>query len=147
MKEKVINGMKKKLRVILATELNSRNVITAINEVVAPTVSYTFGVLNWNETEIDGIDKAVRKLPNMNKMFEIRSNVDRLYVSRRQGGRGLISVREAFNATNIRLAHYIQNRKERTIEVCAELDKKKKISVIKRAEKYVCCPHLLKKPC
>ena len=73
----------------------------------------------------------------MNKMFEIRSDVDRLYASRRQGGRGLISVREPFNATNIRLAHYLQNSKERTIEFCAELDKKKKISVINRAEKYM----------
>ena len=72
----------------MATELNIGNVITAINEVVVPAVSYTFGVFNWNVTKIDGIDKAVRKLLNMNKMFEIWIDVNRLYALRRRGGRG-----------------------------------------------------------
>ena len=53
-KTRVKNNVKSKLRKLLATELNARNLFQAINESILPLISYSFGVVNWNEDELKG---------------------------------------------------------------------------------------------
>ena len=91
-KSKVNKNVKTKLRKLLETELNARNLFQAINESILPLITYSFGIVNWNEDELKGIDIQIRKMLNMYKAFEIKSDVDRLYLPRESGGRGLISV-------------------------------------------------------
>ena len=87
---------KKKLKNVLKSELNSKNIMTAIKEYVTPVLTYTFGIVNWTEHDIKAADILVRKKLNMNRMFEIKGDVDRLYTPRKMGGRGLVSVWDAF---------------------------------------------------
>ena len=136
MKGVTTEKFKKKLKQVLKTELNSKNVMTAINEYVTPVITYTFGVVNWTEQDIKEIDIHVRKSLNMNKMFEIKSDIDRLYTTRKMGGRGLISVWDCFKCTNIRLAHFLRGTKNEKLLKCAEFDKACLFSITKRAEKY-----------
>ena len=86
MKSKILKEVKKKLRLVLSTELNSKNLVIAMNETIIPVLSYSFGVIDWTEGEIQGVDITVRKFLNMFKALEIKSDVDRLYVSRENGG-------------------------------------------------------------
>ena len=69
--------------------------LVAINECVLLVISYSFGVVNWTESELKEMDIGVRKLLNMCRMLEIRSDVDRIYIPRNQGGCGLISIWDA----------------------------------------------------
>ena len=47
-------------------------------------------MLKWNKNEIPEMDRKAGKLITMNKELHPRSDVTRLYVSKKNGGRGLI---------------------------------------------------------
>ena len=138
MKENVMKAAKGKLRKLLETELNSRNVIVAINECILPIISYSFAILNWREQELKDFDVQVRKLMTMYRMFSIRSDVDRLYMPRKKGGRGLMSVWDSFRSNICRIAHVLQNSENQLLTACCAVDKRCLFSNIKRAQKYEC---------
>ena len=102
MEEKTNKSIKAKLRKLLKTELNARNLFQAINETILPLITYTYGIVNWNEDELKGHNIQIRKMFNMYWVFELKSDVDRLYL---MVGRGLISIWQSFQASTSRIAH------------------------------------------
>lgn len=136
MKEKIWVAAKAKLRKLLGTELNSRNLLLAINECVLPVISYSFGVINWLEGELKGLDIGVRKLLHMHRVITIKSDVDRLYVPRSSGGRGLISVWDSFKSSMSRISHVMAESDNELLSLCCGFDKGNQFSVMKRAAKY-----------
>ena len=54
------------------------------------------------------MDQRTRKLKTMHKPLHPRHAVDRLYVSRKEGGRGLASIEDSVDASIRRLEDYIQ---------------------------------------
>ena len=66
-----------------------------------------------------------------------RDDVDRLYVSRRDGGRGLASIENSFDASIQRLEDYIQKRRERLIAITRNNTNNKRTSrtIITRKQK------------
>ena len=136
MKEKTIGVFKKRLKSILRTELNAKNLMIAIGEYATPVLSYTFGVLNWTEEEIKNIDIHVRKSLNLFRMFPIKSDIDRLYVPRPMGGRGLASIWDCYMCTMVRIGHYLTGSTDQQTFKCAEFDQKSLFSVTKKAKKF-----------
>jgi hypothetical protein len=47
----------RRLRMILKSELNARNKITAIGALAVPVLRYSFGIINWRLEEIEQIDR------------------------------------------------------------------------------------------
>ena len=97
MKEKVKKEYYKRVRAVLKSKLNGGNVTNAINIWAVATVRYGAGMINWDKGELDKIDRQTRKLLNMHRGLHPRSSVDRLYLPRAQGGRGLLSVKVSVN--------------------------------------------------
>ena len=108
MKEKIRKEYYRRIRLILRTELNRRNKMEAINSLAVPVVQYSFGVIDWKISEIKKIDTKTRKLLNMHKMLHPKVDVERLYIPRKDGGRGLIELETAFKAATIGLDHYLK---------------------------------------
>ena len=52
MKERLKQEYSRKLRMILKSELNARNKITAIGVLAVPVLRYSFGIINWRTEEI-----------------------------------------------------------------------------------------------
>ena len=94
MKDKI---KKKNLRTIklLETKLSSRNLIKGINTWAVPIVRYSGPFIKWTEDEFKQMDQRTRKLMKMHKAIHARDDVDRLYVSRKEGGRGLLIIKTA----------------------------------------------------
>ena len=136
MKQKVLGTFKKRLKSILRTELNARNIMTAIGEYAMPVVSYTFAIINWTEEEIKNADILVRKNLNLFKMFQIKSDVDRLYTSRDMGGRGLMSLWDNFKTTMVRVSHYLNVSTDNQMQACAKFDKSSLFSISNKAVKF-----------
>ena len=59
----------------------------------------------WTSEELKQMDQRTRTLMTMHKALHPRDNIDRLYVSRKEGRRGLASIKD--NAS-IRLEDYIE---------------------------------------
>lgn len=96
----------------MSTELNSGNLIKAINTWAVPVIRYTAGIIKWNKNEVDEIDRKTRKLLSIFEFFNINSDVDRLYVKRGEGGKGLIEVRQMIKEEELAINEYINSEKD-----------------------------------
>ena len=98
---------------ILKSELNARNKITATGALAVPILRYSFGIFNWRIGEIKKIDRKTRKMITMYKMHHPKADIDRLYVKRKEGGRGLVQIEAAYKAEIVKIAEYLNtNYKE-----------------------------------
>jgi len=77
---------------ILKSDLNARNKITAIGALTIPVLRYNFGIINWRIEEIKKIDRKTRKMLTMYKMHHPKSDIVRLYIKRKEEGRGLVKI-------------------------------------------------------
>ena len=136
MKEKIVKDAKTKLRKLLETELNGRNLVMSINECVLPVITYSFGIINWLESDLKACDVQIRKLMNMYKALEIKSDVDRIYVPRKQGGRGLLSVWDTFKSSVCRIALVLRSSNNELLSACCAVDSASSFSNLGRAEKF-----------
>jgi hypothetical protein len=112
MKERLKQKYNKRLRMILKSELNARNKITAIGALAVPVLRYRFGVINWKLEEIKEIDSKTRKMLTMYKMHHPKVDIGRLYVKRKEGGRGLVQVEAAYKTEIlvINVAEYLNTK-------------------------------------
>jgi len=62
MKERLKQEYSRRSRMILKSELNARNKITAIGALAVPVLRYSFGIINWRTEEIKKIDRKTRKM-------------------------------------------------------------------------------------
>jgi hypothetical protein len=98
MKERFKQEYNRRLRMILKSELNARNKITAIGALAVPVIRYSFGIINWRSEEIKKIDTKIRKILTIYKVHHPKADIYRLYVKRKGGGRGLVQVEAAYKA-------------------------------------------------
>ena len=97
MKEKIEKEYVRRVRKILKSKLNGMNSISAINSRADSVVRYGAGIIKWTKEELEKLDRRTRKLLTIHRAFHCRGDVDRLYVKRSKGNRGLISVEDCVN--------------------------------------------------
>ena len=78
--------------VVLTSELNAVNRTNAINTIAVPVVTYRCNIINWTTADLKKLDRKTRKLLTMEKMRFPKADIDRLYLPRASGGRGLIQI-------------------------------------------------------
>ena len=119
MKEKTIKEYKRRLRLILKSKLNGKNKITAINTWAVAIFRYGAGVIDWKESELKSVDRKTRKTLTMYGAMHPKGDVDRLYIKRKEGGRGLSSVEYAVRGEENSLSHYALHPEEKLLRgVC-----------------------------
>ena len=114
MKEKIHKEYLRRTRKLLETKLNSRNFIKEINTWAEPLVRYSGPFLKWTRNELQQMDQRTRKLMTMHKALHPRNDVDRLCVSRKEGGRRHASIdittRRQYTKTR-RRTHYSHQKR------------------------------------
>ena len=108
MKEKIQKEYLRRTRELLETKLNCKNLIKGMNTWTVPLVRYSGPFLKWTRDELKQMDQRTRKLMTMHKALHPRDDVDRLYVSRKEAGRGLASIEDSVDASIQRLKVCIQ---------------------------------------
>ena len=108
MKNKIQKAYLRRTRKLLETELFSRNLIKRINTWGVFLVRYSGPFLEWTREELKQMDQRTRKLMTPHKALRSRDDVDRLYVSRKEEGRGLASIEDSVDALIQRLEDNIQ---------------------------------------
>ena len=107
-KDKIQKEYLRRTRKLLETKLFSRNLIKGINTWDVPLIRHFGPFLKWTRDELKQMDQWIRELMTMHKALHRRDDVDRLYVSRKEGGRGLTSIEDSADALIQRLEDYIQ---------------------------------------
>lgn len=75
-----------------------------------------WGIIEWKKQELRDLDSRTRKFLTMNGGLHPRDSVERLYVTRKEGGRGLISVENCVNQTRISLERYVRSTEEELLK-------------------------------
>ena len=120
MKGKFKKEYYRRVRKVLKSKLNGGNVITAINTWAVAIMRYGAGVINWNVMELKEIDRKTRKLLTMYRMHHPQSDVDRLYLPRKEGGRGLLSVEDCIRSGEKGLYCYLKESTEPLLKLVFE---------------------------
>ena len=108
MKELVTNEYLRRVKALARSKLYSKNLFDALNSWAVSVVRYSAGILNWRENELKAIDVKTRKVLTMNGIFHKKGNVDRVYIKRKLGGRGLISVEDCVRMEERNLRNYLR---------------------------------------
>ena len=100
-------------------------------------MQYSFGIIDWKISELKKIDTKTRKVLNMHNMLHPKADVERLYLPRRDAGRGLIEVETAFKTATIGLDHYLKHKERCYPKQLLEHDRSKATnSITKNATKF-----------
>ena len=74
--------------------LNAGNTIQAMNSRAVSIIRYGAGIVDWRKAELQQMDRKTRKSLTMYRGMHPQGDVDRTYLKRKKGGRGLINVEE-----------------------------------------------------
>jgi hypothetical protein len=69
---------------------STKNKIQAVGSLAVPVLRYGFGIVNGHQEELQKLDRKMRKLLIIREQHHPKTDVDRLYVPRKEGGRGLM---------------------------------------------------------
>ena len=62
-----------------------------VNTWAVSLLRHSAAFVSWRKSELHAIDRKNRKLVTIYGALHPKSNVDRLYIPRKEGGRGLVS--------------------------------------------------------
>ena len=94
------------------SKLNGANLIDGINTWAVGVVRYSAGIVDWTMEEIANMDRRTRKILEMNGCLHTRSDVARLYLPRKEGGRGLIGIEDCVRRESKSLHGYLRESTE-----------------------------------
>ena len=101
----------RRARKLLVTKLYGRNLIKGINTWAVTLVRYPGRFLKWTKEEPKQMDQR-RKLKMMHETLYFWDDVDGIYMSRKEGGRGLT---KSIDASIQKVEDYTETRGERLI--------------------------------
>ena len=78
----------------------------------AVSLRYGAEILNWNKNELQEMGRKTKKFMTMNKELHPRSDIKRLYVSTKNGGRGLVGCENSVKNKENGPGWYIKNNIE-----------------------------------
>ena len=82
----------RRLRKVLKSKLNGENLVRGVNTWAVSRLRYTAALVSWRKSELQAIARKTRKLFTIYGALHPKSDVDRLYIPRKESGRGLISI-------------------------------------------------------
>ena len=112
MKENVRREYLRRTKLIMKSRPNGRNKIKAINTWAVSLMRYGAGIVKWTKSKLDEIDRKTRNVLTLNKELHPRNDVDRLHLSRMEGGRGLIGYKMCVKAEENSLGWYVKHHIE-----------------------------------
>ena len=126
MKRKVKELYKKRVKLLMKTQINWKNTFQALNTWAISVIRYSVAFLDWAKQETKELDRWTRKQLIAGRVLHPKSNMMTTHIKCRYGGRGLISVEECC-ATELRsIDFHPVNREEELLKVVARLEKLKK---------------------
>ena len=72
-------------------------------------IRYEAGIVDWTMAELEDLDRKTRKLMTAHLTLHPQSDIDRLYLPRRIGGRGFLQIRQTIEEEIRNLSEYISS--------------------------------------
>ena len=96
--------------------MNGGNLVRGVNTWAVSLLRYSAASVSWRKSGLQAIDRKTRKLFTIYEALYPKSDVDRLYIPRKEEGRGLISIEDCVEVAITGLEVYVHGCKERLIQ-------------------------------
>ena len=96
----------------MKSNLNDENLVSGVNTWAVSLLRYSVAVVSWRKNKMQPIDRGTRKLFTIHGALDPKSDVDRLYIPRKKGGRGLISIEDIIELAVRGLEVYVHGSKD-----------------------------------
>ena len=115
-----------RVRSILRKGVSVMITTSSIKIFAMPILRYGFGVIKWTQNELRSIDCKTRKILYKYKFHHPKSDTHHIYLSRKQGGRGLIGTMEFFRQECSKFAKYMyESTGDPLVRIVREAEMKK----------------------
>ena len=84
----------RRLRKVFKSKLNGGNLVHGVNTWAVSLLRYSAAFVSWRKSELEAIDRKTRKLFTIYGALHSKSDVERLYIPRQEGGTGLIFTKD-----------------------------------------------------
>ena len=127
----------RRLRKLLKSKLNCGNLVCGVNAWAVSLLRYSVAFVRQRKSELQTIDRKTRKLLTIYGALHPKSDVGRLYIPRKEGGRGLISIEGCVELEIRGLEVYVHGSEETSIQAPRgdKIDGLEIVSVLKRSKK------------
>ena len=127
----------RRLRKVLKSKLNGGKLVRGVNTWAVSLLRYSIAFASWRKSELQAIDRKTKRLFTIYGALHPKSDVDRLYIPRKEGGRGLISIEDCVELAIRGLEKYVHGKEERLIQAARgeKIDRLEAASVLKRSKK------------
>ena len=99
----------------MKSKLNGGNLVRGVNTRAVSLLRYS-AAFSWRKSELQAIDRKTRNLFTIYVALHPTSDVGRLYIHRKEGGRCLISIEDCVELAIRGLVVYIHGSEERLIQ-------------------------------
>ena len=121
MKELIRKEYLRRIKAVASSWLYGGHVIGSVNSWALGVVRYSAGVIHWTKKELKEMDVKTRKILTTNGCFHQKSSTLRLYLKRKEGGKGLISVYDCVREGELGMLKYIKESEEALLKVVASM--------------------------
>ena len=127
----------RRTRKVLKSKLNGGNLVRGVNTWAVSLLRYLAAFVSWRKSELQAIDRKTRKLFTIYGALHPKSDVDRLHIPRKEGGRGLISIEDCVELAIRGLELHVHGSEERLIQAARgdKIDGLQAASVLKRSKR------------
>ena len=127
----------RRFRKVLKSKLKFVNVVRGVNTWAVSLSRYSVAFVSWRKIELMAIDRKTRKLFTLYGAVHPKSNVGRLYIPRKEGGRALISIEDCVELAIRGLEVCVHGSEERLIQAIRgdKVDGLEAASGLKRSKK------------
>ena len=122
MKEKVEKEYLRRVKLLARSKLYAGNLVRGINAWAIGVVRYSAGIIDWTEGDLKKMDVKTRKTLSMAGAFHTRGSSLRLYIKRKEGGKGLISVEDCVKLERANLKSYVSESEEWLLKEVASME-------------------------
>ena len=100
----------------MKSKLNSGNPVRGVNIWAVSLLRYSTAFVSWWKSELQAIDRKIKKVFAIYGALHPKYDIDRLYIARKEGGRGLISIEDCVEFAIRGLEVYVKGSEERLIQ-------------------------------
>jgi hypothetical protein len=93
-------------------------------------------IINWHQQEIQNLDRKTRKMLTIHGQHHPRAHIYRLYVPRKEGGRGLMQVEGAYIAETVNLVEYAESKEDPLIQIVRTHQHNTNSALLQTANKF-----------
>ena len=121
----------------MKSKLNGGNLVQGVNTWAVSLLRYSEAIISWRKCELQTIDRKTRKLFTIYGGLHPKSDANRLYIPRKDGGRGLIAIEDCVVLALRSLEVYVHGSDERLLQTDRgdRVDDLEAASVLKKANK------------